>query len=95
MPDQVWTKIEEFQKKGSAQNFAQGIQAGESLKQVNADMLAQCQKTLDDEESEDSAYRTQHGSKFNRPPSATVNQQYKNSLTEYKQKMDMAVATDT
>ena len=25
VPDAVWTKIEEFQKKGSAQNFAQAI----------------------------------------------------------------------
>ena len=25
VPEAVWTKIEEFQKKGSAQNFAQAI----------------------------------------------------------------------
>lgn len=38
--------------------------------------------------------RTQHGSKFNRPPSSTVNQQYKQSIFDYKQKIDTAVATD-
>ena len=38
--------------------------------------------------------RQQHGDKFNRPPSAAVNQQYKQSLQEYKGKLDSAMSTD-
>lgn len=29
IPDAIWTKIEEFQKKGSAANFKQAIEGGE------------------------------------------------------------------
>lgn len=65
------------------------------MRQVNLDVIGACQSTIDQEEKEDTELRTQHGNKFNRPPSATVNQQYKQSLVEYRGKMDMAVATDT
>ena len=74
VPDQVWSKIEEFQTKGSSNNLAQGIAGAESLKQVNTDVIVACTATLDGEEQEDTAYRTQYGSKFARPASATVNE---------------------
>ena len=35
VPDDIWLKIEEFQKKGAAQNFASAIAGTESLKQMN------------------------------------------------------------
>ena len=95
VPDDVWNKIEEFQKSGTSANFAQSIAGAESLKQVNMDVIAACQQTLEAEETEDTALRTQYGERFNRPPSATVNAQYKTSLFDYKGKVEMAVATDT
>jgi len=95
VPDDIWLKIEEFQKKGAAQNFAQAIQGTESLKQMNTEVLGVCKQTLDAEENEDTQLRNQYQQRFNRPPSSTVNQQYKQQLFEYQQKLDMAVATDT
>ena len=73
VPDAIWAKIEEFQKKGSAQNFSQAIAGNESICQVNTDMIAACEKIINDEETEDTQLRNQHGAKFNRPPSGTVN----------------------
>lgn len=95
VPDDIWLKIEEFQKKGAAQNFASAIAGTESLKQMNTEVLNVCKQTLDGEENEDTQLRNQYGARFNRPPSSTVNQQYKQSLFDYQQKIDMAVATDT
>lgn len=57
-------------------------------------MIAASKQVVDAEEAEDTQLRSQHGPKFNRPPSATVNQQYKQSIFEYGGKIDMAVATD-
>ena len=94
VPDSVWVKIEEFQKKGAAQNFSQAIASAESLKAVNSDMIQACRTTIESEENEDNQLRNQHGAKFNRPPSGTVNQPYKQSLFDYQQKVEMAVATD-
>ena len=64
------------------------------MRQVNNEVIKACEDTINNEEKEDTELRTQHGAKFNRPPSATVNQQYKSSLVEYKGRIEMAVATD-
>ena len=58
------------------------------------DVITACQQTLEAEETEDTNLRTQYGERFNSPPSATVNSQYKTSLFDYKGKVEMAVATD-
>lgn len=50
IPEDVWNKIAEFQKKGSAQNFAQAIEGAESLRTVNLDVLNQCEKVINEEE---------------------------------------------
>ena len=42
IPDDVWSKIEEFQKKGAAQNFSQAIAGAEQTKIVNTDMINAC-----------------------------------------------------
>ena len=94
VPDAVWSKIEEFQKKGAAQNFAQAIQGAQSMKDINNDIIADCEKQLNEEEAEDTQLRAQYGAAFNRPPSASVNAQYKQSIFEYKQKIEMASTTD-
>lgn len=94
VPDAVWVKIEEFQKKGSSQNFGQAIEGANSLKQVNQDVINACKQALDAEEAEDTQLRNQHGIKFNRPPSTSVNAQYKQSLFDYSSKIEMASATD-
>ena len=53
VPDDIWLKIEEFQKKGAAQNFASAIAGTESLKQMNTEVLNVCKQTLDGEENEE------------------------------------------
>ena len=57
VPDAVWTKIEDFQRKGASQNFSKAIEGAQSLKQVNLDVLNQCKATLDGEEAEDNQLR--------------------------------------
>lgn len=73
MPDDVWAKIEEFQKKGAAQNFSNAIAGAENTKQLNMDIIGQCRSIIEAEEAEDTQLRTQHGARFNRPPSSSVN----------------------
>ena len=53
IPDDIWLKIEEFQKKGAAQNFSQAIAGTENLKTMNTDVLNVCKQTLEAEENED------------------------------------------
>jgi hypothetical protein len=53
VPDAVWAKIEEFQRKGASQNFAKAIEGAANLKQVNLDVISACRQTLEAEESED------------------------------------------
>ena len=57
-------------------------------------MLGQCEKIINEEEAEDTQLRQQHGAKFNRPPSSSVNGQYKQQIFDYKGKIEMASATD-
>jgi len=57
-------------------------------------MIAACEKTINEEEAEDTNLRNQHGAKFNRPPSSSVNATYKQQIFDYKGKIEMAAATD-
>jgi len=40
IPDELWTKIEAFQKEGSAQNFSASIASNEQYVQINREMVA-------------------------------------------------------
>lgn len=91
----VWNKIEEFQKKGAAQNFAQTIEGAIQFNNLNAELITVSEKILNDEEQEDNALRAQHGAQLNRVPSASINGQYKQQLIQYKEKLGMAASTDT
>ena len=62
--------------------------------QVNNDLISNMEQTIEEEEKEDNQLRAQHGQRWTRMPSASVNGQYKQSLFDYKQKMQMAGATD-
>ena len=77
IPDAVWSKIEEFQKKGAAANFSQAIEGSEQLKQINTDIIKDCESIVNKEEAEDTQLRNSYGANFNRPPSSTVNATYK------------------
>ena len=52
------------------------------------------QQTLEEEEGSDTAMRTQYGQKWNRMPSSSLNSQFKQSLTDYQSKLQMAANTD-
>jgi hypothetical protein len=56
--------------------------------------MAASQKTLEDEEREDTQLRQQYGGNFNRVPSASLNGQYKQQLIKYREKLNMAATTD-
>lgn len=49
---------------------------------------------INQEEMEDSQLRQMYGQRFNRPPSGSLNQQYRAHLNEYKQKLQQASMTD-
>merc|ERR1712127_528719 len=46
------------------------------------------------EEQEDNQLRQQHGPKFNRMPSASANQPYRQGVADYKAKLQQAQVTD-
>lgn len=87
IPNELWAKIEDFQKKGADQNFAMSIQGNQTIIQINNDMIADMESTLNSEEQEDNQLRQQYGPKFNRMPSPSVNQPYRQSISDYKQKL--------
>lgn len=57
-------------------------------------MIKAMDQVLTDEEKEDTALRSQYGVKFNRMPSASVNGAYKQSIQDYKNKLQQAQVTD-
>lgn len=57
-------------------------------------MIRAMEQALLDEEAEDLALRTSYGPKFNRMPSTTVNGAYKQSILDYKSKIQQANITD-
>lgn len=95
VPASVWAKIEEFQKKGSGQNFQSAIEGCEQVKQSNMNLINEMNQILEAEEQEDNALRAQHGSRWTAVPSASCNGQYKQSLFEFNQKLQMAGQTDS
>lgn len=57
IPQEIWTKLEEFQKKGAAQNFAQSIEGAIQFNRLNAELITASEKILEDEEKEDASLR--------------------------------------
>jgi programmed cell death 6-interacting protein len=60
IPENLWSKIEEFQKKGGIQNVQGMIQGLTAMRENNMSMIEQMQKTLEEEESSDNQMRTQY-----------------------------------
>lgn len=77
IPDQMWVKIEDFQKKGAMTQFQNLIDTCNAMKASNNHTLSECQSKLQKEEDEDEALRKQYGSGFSRLPSNAVNIHYK------------------
>jgi len=50
VPASMWAKIEEFQKKGSAQNFQTAIEGCEAVKQSNMNLINEMNQILEAEE---------------------------------------------
>ena len=57
-------------------------------------MIRAMEQALLDEEAEDLALRTSYGPKFSRMPSTTVNGAYKQSILDYKNKIQQANISD-
>lgn len=53
-------------------------------------LIGEMNQILEAEEAEDNALRAQNGSRWTAVPSASCNGQYKQSLFEFNQKMQMA-----
>lgn len=52
------------------------------------------EQLIANEEQEDTQLRQQYGATFQRLPSGTVNGQYKQSISDYKNKLQQAAVTD-
>ena len=57
-------------------------------------MIVNLEKLMAAEEQEDNQLRMQHGANFQRIPSASVNQAYKQSINDYKMKLQQASVSD-
>jgi len=89
IPDQLWSKIEEFQKKGSEQNFTNSIASNQNFVQINNDVVQSIEQSINEEESIDTNLRQQHNL-GQVVPSARVNGPYRQNVDNYKQKMQQA-----
>jgi len=54
------------------------------MKQLNTDIINDCDSIVKKEEEEDGQLRAQYGTNFNRPPSGTVNAAYKQQIFEFR-----------
>jgi len=63
------------------------MEGNKMLIQINNDMLAEMERCIQAEEQEDNQLRQQYGTKVNRMPSAAVNGAYKQSIQDYKMKL--------
>lgn len=61
---------------------------------VNNDLIGAMEQIIGSEEQEDTQLRQQYGGTFNRLPSGSVNGQYKQSISDYKNKLQQAAVTD-
>jgi len=50
IPNEVWVKIEEFQKKGAAQNFKVAMDANLTVIKVNNDLIGAMEQIIGSEE---------------------------------------------
>jgi len=57
IPNEVWVKIEEFQKKGAAQNFKVAMDANLTVIKVNNDLIGAMEQIIGSEEQEDTQLR--------------------------------------
>lgn len=94
IPAMYWTKIEEFQKKGAIANFQNSINGMAAFKVQAESMIAQCEGKLQKEEQEDANLRATFGTKWPLPQSSAINGPYKNNLTMYKSKLELAAQQD-
>jgi hypothetical protein len=90
VPEDYWTKIEAFQKKGAISNFAQALANLGDLGK-NCDMMIQeIEGIVNQEEQEDMNVRAILGQKCTFPPSSSLNQPYRMNTQQYRQKLGMA-----
>ena len=94
LPKEVWTRIEDFQKRGATSVIDNMFTGIEQLANTNTGLIQKIDKDLADEESEDTMLKNQYGDKWNRLPSNSLNAQFKQTLNSYKEKLSIAVSTD-
>ena len=93
IPDTLWNKIQEFQKKGSTASFMNSIEANKNYFQLNNDILNAIMQTINEEEKTDMQMRQSTNLSTVRP-SAEINVGYKQQVENYRQKMQQAAQVD-
>jgi len=94
VPEEVWSKIEVFQKKGGSNQFDTVVQGCSALASENGNMINEIGQIISKEEEEDNAMRAQYGPKWTRAPSSQLNQQYKTVIEQSRQKLQQAGQAD-
>lgn len=94
IPQQLWDKIEAFQKRGGLQNVKGMIEGVGAMRQNNHGIMQQMMQVIDQEEQADNQMRNQHGQKWNRLPSNALNAQFKQQISDLQQKALVAEETD-
>ncbi|CDW88356.1 programmed cell death 6-interacting protein [Stylonychia lemnae] len=94
IPDQIWDKVEEFQKRGGIQTVMDQLEGIKALKQNNIKLLDDMKVILDEEEGTDFKLRQQYGEKWIRTESVKINGHMKFQVNEFKNKAEIADKTD-
>jgi len=95
IPDEIWNRVSEFQKRGGAAGIDQLFKGVEQNRVNCNDLLTKCETAILTEEAEDNQIRSQYGPKWQRLPSASLNMDIKNRINSYKANLETAIKTDS
>ncbi|WOL07207.1 programmed cell death 6-interacting protein-like [Canna indica] len=94
LPLDLKEDVEAVQISGGASGLETEIQQLRDLRWVNQELLVQTEELLQNEESKDSQFRTQFGTRWNRPQSSTLTKNLHERLNRFTANLKQAADSD-
>lgn len=94
LPKSILEKSDEVKKEGGTSSLLEMQQTLEALASKDIEILSSARKMINDEEREDEELRRRFNDNWKRLPSAKLNQNLKNAITNFQEKMVAASNSD-
>jgi programmed cell death 6-interacting protein len=94
LPKSILVKSEQVKKDGGAASIQESLLTLEALASKDIEILSRARKMISDEEKEDDEMRKRFSDNWKRMPSSKLNQNLKNAITNFQEKILAASGTD-